>query len=360
MAENTETSTVALRPEEEAHLDEIRRRGAYEVARRDVVRQVYKQLEGCEWGSGNSIVRGTDLSPAARASLAHFCVTVGAHPQLHVVLLGGKPWLNTEFWSDRLNTEDHFVDFVQHNISKDPEKREDYGVPEWATHAYETVIRKLVPFAPIEKIRSGEITDWQQYVVEVREANWAGNRPLAKSKKGYEYEPDPVGNAEPAKTARTRSLRRAAVRAFPAWMEQFQQHVKRHEEILEADWEIVREDQKALAASLPAPNGAQAARTGSGEPTAANAAGAREIPVVEEKLVDQDKAAAVELKRQQEKFKIGCQVIGAQPEAVIADVLEGREPETVDDWTALANHVQRLADEAAAEDEGDAEQRSLV
>lgn len=266
-----ETSTaVVLSAAEELELESIRRKGAFEVARRDTVRQMYKQLEGCEWGSGNSLVRGTDLSPHARAALAHFCVTVGAHPQIHVVMFAGKPWLNADYWSDRLNTEPTYIDHRYVNISRDTEKREFWEVPEWATVAYEVHIRKLLPFAPIEKIKSGEITDWQQYVVTVSEANFAGGR-------GRDHgRPDPIGDQEPGKTARTRTIRRGAARAYPAWMAEFKAQLERAEQVLEAEWEEVRSDR---AATNGLRNGPQALSSGNGEPLAASASNAQPLPV---------------------------------------------------------------------------------
>ena len=274
--ESSTGAAVALRPEEQNEIDEIRRRGAFEVARKTEVEKVFKQIQGLEWGSGHQLVKGSEMSQHARAALAHFCVTVGAHPQLHVNILGGKPWLNTEYFSDRLNSEERFIDFRQVDISQNAELRQHYGVPEHITHAYETIIRKLVNFAPIEKIRSGEITDWERYVVEVREANWAGGKGQVTRKKRdggtFTVDADPVGDAEPAKTARTRSLRRAAVRAFPTWMEKYEAQIEKAEEILEAEYEIIQDDRRVERAALPQPGGPQGARTGAGEPTAANPA----------------------------------------------------------------------------------------
>lgn len=289
---NGEGTAVALRPEEQNEIDAIRRKGAFEVARREIVSDMYKQISACEWGAGNSLVRGSDLSNGARAVLAHFCATVGAHPQLHVALLGGKPYLMAEYFYDKINNELHFVDYEAINISANDERRAHYGVPEWATHAYEVVIRKLVPFAPIEKIRSGEIRDWQGYVVEVREANWAGGKPKATSKKGYEYDPDPVGNDEPSKTARTRALRRCAVRAFPTWKEKYDEQVQRAERVLEAEFEIVVEENVARRAALPAASGPQAVSTAAGEPEAASANGAKDLPVEGEARPERQAAEA--------------------------------------------------------------------
>ena len=274
MSNSTAVATVSP-------LDEIRRAGALAVAEHKAIASIEQQIMAAEWGSGNSVVTGRGMTPHARQALANFCATLGAHPQLHVELLGGKPWLNAHFWYDLALNEESYVDHEEVPIHDNAERRAHWGVPEWATHAWEVVIRRLVNFAPIDKIKSGEITNWKDYVIEHRGANWAGGRPKVKKtgKNGaYEYDPDPVGNAEPAKTSLTRAFRRTAVRTFPAWKKKFEEKIERQERILEAEWEIVMEDRAQARATLPAAGEAQAV-VASGEPSAANARGARPLPV---------------------------------------------------------------------------------
>lgn len=273
-AQNEITANLPVHIPTDSEIDQIRTRGAAVVAHNREVNKLSKMIEGMEWGTGTMAVKGSSFSPATRYAFAEFCKVVGANPQMHVDILAGKFYLNSAFWFERINKDDHFVDFEQRNISEDVEARKHYAVPEWATHAYESIIRKLVAFAPIERIRSGEIRDWQQYVVEVREANWAGNKPKAKRRDGGEYEADPIGNLEPAKSARTRSLRRCAVRAFPAWMAAYEEQIRKAELAVEGEWYEIRSDARQLT------SGPQALSSGNGEPLAsASAANAQPLPV---------------------------------------------------------------------------------
>lgn len=260
----------------------VREQGRHALAQTRTLKEVVTQVKGAEWASGNTVIKGEGFSPVAVQAMAVFCHTIGAHPQLHVDLLGGKPYLNAAFYADLVNSEERFVDYAQIDITDDIERRKHYRAPEDAAVVYETVIRKLVPFAPLEKIRAGEITDWQNYAVEVREANWAGH------KRGR---PDPVGAAETAKTARTRSFRRCAAKAFPAWKSHFEEKLERAEQIVEAEFTIVEGDRQQERASLPAPDGPQAVASG-GEPTAANARAARPLPVEGEIEQEEDAAPA--------------------------------------------------------------------
>lgn len=269
----SESTAVAAPKKQSTEIGQLQMAGALEIQRRKSINEIYGQIESCEWGSGNSAVSGGALSKVARTSLAHFCRTLGAHPQMHVDLLGGKPYLKADYFYDTVQGNPHFVDFQQVDIASDDERRQHYGVPEFATHAYETVIRKLVPFAPIEKIRSGEITNWQSYVVEVREANSAGGmgRKMADAKKF-----DPIGDAYPGLTARSRSFRRCASRAFSTWKAQYEELVEKQERIIEAEFEIIQHDNAEQHALISGP---QAVSTAAGEPEAAPAAGARPLPV---------------------------------------------------------------------------------
>lgn len=257
----------------------IREQGRHALAQTRTLKEVVTQVKGAEWASGNSVIRGEALSPVAVQAMAVFCHTIGAHPQLHVDILGGKPDLNAKFYVDLANTDERFVDYEQVDITDDPERRKHYRVPDGAVCAYETVIRKLVPFAPIEKIRSGEIRDWQSYAIEVREANWVGG----SAKK------DPIGMAEPAKTARTRSFKRCAAKAFPTWKQRFEEKIERAERIVEAEFTVVEGDRALEAASRPQIGGPQAVPA-SGEPKATNAAGAKPLPVEGE--IEQEEPAA--------------------------------------------------------------------
>jgi hypothetical protein len=300
-------------------LEMIRQKGQVAVANQQALREMYVMLEGVEWGSGNSVVRGSSFSPAARSAFAKFCVVTRANPQIHVDLLGGKPYLNAQYYRDKLSSDPHFIDDDLVNLSPRlstqlreqaeqalaearklglPEPtsevqellaqarmierlRAEWGVPDWATDVYESRIRRYTENAPIDEIRRGTIQDPERFIRLVRECNWAGNRPPKPKSGGGTYDADPIGNMEPAKTARTRAFRRAARNAFSAWFDQFDDEITRAEEIVNAEWEVVQEDRAAVRAALPAEAGPQAVRTGGGEPAAASPADAQPLPVTD-------------------------------------------------------------------------------
>lgn len=276
----------------------IRAKGAAMVAYQREVASIAKQIEGMEWG--------TKLSPATRYALGQFARITGANIQLHIDVLGGKPYLNANFWSDRINSDPAFISFEQREISRATEQalrarademrgraeelpadavqradmigraqdleieadeiwriRRHYGIPDEAESAYETTIVRFINAAPIDAIRRGDVTDLDPWKTEVREANWAGGK-----------KQDPVGNQHPDRTARTRSLRRCASRAFTAWLARYDEQVRKAEEAIEAEFEILdaeASDRRALS------SGPQAAST-SGEPAAAIASGAEDLP----------------------------------------------------------------------------------
>jgi len=302
-------------PPTDAEIEQIRKRGTALVAHRKEIAKLEAQISGLTWGSGSQTVQGASFSPMTRAVLAEFCAITRANPLYHVDILGGRPYLNSNYWSDLINTRPDFHHFEQRDLSpsvelamrgraakhrelaaslEGPEQaqrlakaldleeeaddlalaRAQWSAPDWATVVIQTTIWKFIDAAPLDAIRSGDITDIDRYLVAVPECNWAGNKPPAKKKDGGTYEADPIGNAEPAKTARTRSLRRAAVKSFSAWMQQYDRQIAKAEQAIEAEYTVIREDR---AEQRQIANG-QAVQSGSGEPHAAAANGAKSLP----------------------------------------------------------------------------------
>lgn len=319
------------RPPADAEIEAIKRAGSALALRTKRVGELERRIDGLTWGTGNQMVRGESLSPAAKRQLAEFCEITGAHVSLHIDMLGGKPSLNAQFWTDRINKDPYFHHYEQRDISPSVEKtlreraernmkiaadlqqqghadaagkrlamaydlideaddiaqaRASWSPRPTATAVVETKIHRFIPAAPMDKIRSGEITDLEPYIIVVAECNWAGGMgdSMAHAKKW-----DPIGDANPGTTARTRSLRRAGVKSFSAWMQPYEEQIRKAEEILEAEFEIVLEDRAQARAALPAPGGPQAVHA-SGEPSAANATGAKPLPVEGE--IVQDEPAA--------------------------------------------------------------------
>lgn len=301
----------------EDEIEQFRQQGGRLVAHRQAIVEMEKKIAGLEFGS----TKGSALSRMTRAMLAEFCYLVRANPLYHVDLFGGKPFLNEKYWSDKISRDPYFIRYEQHDISPyvDTElltqaeglrdsvrqlkaegvtgdivaqllvraveleqeardialRRARWGPRSTAVSVIETRIYRFMPATPIERIRSGEITDWSQYVQVVAECNWAGGMGVVTRKKRdggtFQTDGDPIGDANPSTTARTRSLRRCAAKTFSTWGEAYEQRIREIEEIVEAQWEDVTPGRQ---------NGGQRAiGTGAGEPTATRAALPQPMPV---------------------------------------------------------------------------------
>lgn len=280
-------------------LEQIREGGRALVEKRKELNKLTRQIEGLQWGN----VNGASLSPAARYALAELVYIARANPQLHIDMLGGKPYLNSQYWADRINSDEYFLGYRQREISTavtaqlraraevalkeaaeladDPDmkahvqelKNEAYearrqareydtlraecGAPDFALSVVETVIERFRPGAPLDAITRGE-ADPEHFKQIIIEYNWA---PRLEGTK------DPIGLAEPAKTARTRSMRRAAVKGFSAWMVPLEKDLRRIEDAVEAEYRIIDHDERAAAEQRTLPAGQpQQVQTGSGEP----------------------------------------------------------------------------------------------
>lgn len=315
-----EDSTALVTPGPK-DMDDVKRAGAAMTAYQAEVNAIYRDLHGLEWGSGTRLVKGSSFSAGTRTALAKFCHITGANPMIHVDILGGKPYLNAAFWQDKLTTHLHYHSYTQRDLSAsteealrerslrhrevadkmddgDPEKGKRLGLAldledeaddvrlaraswsprETATVVVETRITRFINAAPMEAIQAGEVQEIGQYLVPVVECNWAGGMgdTLADKKKW-----DPIGDTHPGTTARTRSLRRTATKSFPAWMDGQQAQIEKAERVIEAEWEVIQQDDEAARAALPAASGPQAV-LGMGEPAAGDVADAKELPVVDE------------------------------------------------------------------------------
>ncbi len=295
MAETTNDATaVAIPPRDRADLEQLRTAGAVAVERKKILSELERQLAGMSFGE----VSGDRLSPHTRYAIAQICVLTGANPALHFYILGNRLYLNADFWGQKAAQQPHHLGYEQipllPGFSAELRKQADeadqqgdaedarrlrrlarhvdtarvgYGIPDGAKAAYETVIRRYSENAPLAAIRAGRV-DPSPFIIEVREANWCGG--VARKK------PDPVGEDRPAETARSRSLRRAAVRAYSTTLAPVENELRRLEDAVEAEFEVVATDGKASRAALPGPDG-QAVRA-AGEPEGVNATGAQELP----------------------------------------------------------------------------------
>jgi len=141
---------------------------------------------------------GKDVSPVARQAVVRYCLEIGADPVRHVHVLAGNVYLNAAFWMELVaanpkfrRPEEELIHQDERASAEENERRKarrvEFGVPEHAKGAAVVTLfyEGRGPFIGV---------------------NWAGAR-----------KNDPVGDAEPTKTALTRAYRRAAMKAEPAW-----------------------------------------------------------------------------------------------------------------------------------------------
>jgi hypothetical protein len=167
-------------------------------------------------------------------AVVRYMLEIGADPMRHCFVLGGNIYLNAEFYRELVAANPKFlrddVDFIHDDPRASEEERARrkqlrivYGVPENAPGAAMVTLHYdgRGPFVGV---------------------NWAGVR-----------EKDPVGKAEPTKSAQTRAYRKAALKAEPAW---FKAHPRLHaaEEVI-AQGRVIQETESiALPAGQPTEN----------------------------------------------------------------------------------------------------------
>ncbi|TVQ96292.1 MAG: hypothetical protein EA398_16230 [Deltaproteobacteria bacterium] len=272
-------------------LEKYRESGAAALARTQELKDLEKRIRGMEWGSGNNAVRGETFSDATLTALSRFVQITRAEPQTQVDILGGKPYLNVNYWQDLVTSHGHYYRHEQEDVSpaveqgfrdqakrrgalakqlleagrKDEaldlqlkalefdekadevrQKRAACSPPAWAEVVVITRIWRFINAAPLDKIKSGEVEDLDKYLVVVEESGYAGGmgQHMASYKK---Y--DRVGDMFPGKTARSRSFRRCAVKTFAAHMEKYSREVERAEEYIEAEYEIIQDDPGVIGTS---------------------------------------------------------------------------------------------------------------
>jgi len=308
MTEESKALTAST-PEDRA-VAEVRKRGAAEVAHRREIKELDKIIHGMSFGT----VEGSSFSPQTRWQIAKYCEITGAEPMTQVDILGGKPYLNAAYWADNLINQERFHHYEQREIGAPAEEALRARVAEleeitgdlegqekakirlrmfdlmeeadlmahdrafWqarstATSVVETTIWRFINQAPMDTIRAGKVTDINQYKVPVKECNWAGGMADEPGSKK-----DPVGDANPGTSARTRSLRRCATKAFSAWMGPYRERIEEAEKAIEAEFEIITTEMEEVRDSLPEPGGPQAVSSAQGEPEAVNPDDAQELP----------------------------------------------------------------------------------
>lgn len=154
-------------------------------------------IRGTQWGR--------DTTPQMARAVAHYCHENGLDPVRHVEILGGRIYLTAEFYDEKgaaLIRAGHVIPDEPDIISADP-RLDDLAAKgdEWAVTESTRRIRERIKHGVPEKSLAAVVQRFRlattgQAVIGV---NWCGGNGRR----------DPVGDAEPTKTATTRARRRA-------------------------------------------------------------------------------------------------------------------------------------------------------
>lgn len=185
MASAARPETTAVAKRVDARVAELRERN-----------QLVAAIRGTQWGR--------DTTPEMARAVAHYCHENGLDPVRHVEILGGRIYLTAEFYDER-GAELIRSGVVQPDepdlISVDPRLDEMAKAgDEWAKKEQERRLRQRITHGVPEKALAAVA---QRFRVAngatVLGVNWCGGTGRR----------DPVGDAEPTKTATTRARRRA-------------------------------------------------------------------------------------------------------------------------------------------------------
>lgn len=211
---------------------------AASIRQHEMVRKAAAALAETGWGKA--------ISPIARAAVARYLLEIGADPMRHAYVLGGNVYMNAAFYMELVASNPKFLRSEAEFVHDDPRLTDDekahrrslrvkYGVPEGAPGACVVTLYYDGGRGPFVGV------------------NWAGVR-----------DTDPVGKAEPTKTAETRAYRKAALKAEPAW---FRKHPKltAAEEVLAIGRTLPNESEVAPPA-LPAAEAEETPAAGKTEP----------------------------------------------------------------------------------------------
>ncbi len=271
--------TSVVKSDDTSELETIRQAGAVAVSDQRAIARLADDLGGLKWGG----VSGASMSPGAKNALAEFCHLTGANPLTHIHILGDNLYLNAAYYRDLVTSHPRFHHDEQIDVSpsvdallrdqadryfkraKDAEgeqaqrfearghakldeadevetERARWSPRSTATVVIVTEIYRFTNQAPLDGITAGSV-DPTNFLVVVRECNWAGGKPADGKRK------DPIGNEDPATSARSRSYRRCGQKAFSAWMAPHQERLDRAAKVIEAEFVILEHDESPLTLS---------------------------------------------------------------------------------------------------------------
>lgn len=195
-----------------------------EIELRRMKNAMATQIRGTTWGK--------DSDEKTIRAVAEYCHLNGLDPVRHVEVLGGRIYLTAALYEDRgsplimagIIRKDE-PDYI--NVDERLEKRANAG-DQWAIDERDRRERaRIMRNAPEKAVAIVEQRLWVRGMVDPKTGeaipvvgvNWCG---------GGSRQRDPVGDAEPTKTAETRAARRAwkqIVEIIPSFGQQFQQMI---------------------------------------------------------------------------------------------------------------------------------------
>lgn len=199
-AAKPESTAVATTPKPSTAAERIDATRAHLKERNALV----AAIRGTQWGR--------EANPEMQRAVAHYCYENGLDPVRHVELLGGRIYLTAEFYDERgasliragvVRPEEPDFIHVDERLTALVAKGD-----EWAMKEEERRVRLRIQHAVPEKAKAAVI---QRFWIKdtdtaILGVNWCGGvRPKTQSGK----DADPIGEAEPTKTALTRARRRA-------------------------------------------------------------------------------------------------------------------------------------------------------
>lgn len=180
---------LSLPPEFEAKRQEMRARNA-----------MVQALRGTQWGK--------DLTETGARAMAHYAQTLGLDPVRHLEVLGGKPYLTADFYREKgapLLRAGIIVSLGPEHINEDarlePKDTDSPAMGDWKRTQREHRLMLRIQHNVPESVKGAVIYRLKVTATgEVIEGvNWTGGG----------NKRDPVGDAEPSKTAESRAERRA-------------------------------------------------------------------------------------------------------------------------------------------------------
>lgn len=204
MTAPTEGTGVALRgldalAEQRAkHIAEIKQRNAHAAA-----------IRGTQWGkeSDERMVK----------AVAHYCTMHGLDPARHVEVLGARIYLTGELYEEKgaplvlsgkvVVSAPQFVHHDQRLVEQ--AKSDDPTLAAWAKAEHIRRIQARIELGIPDDATGACVIRAKVGATELVGFNWCGGKTKVKTKRdGTTYRGDPVGDAEPTKTAQSRAKRR--------------------------------------------------------------------------------------------------------------------------------------------------------